>query len=125
MVTAIGFWAGILLAEASGSADSGGGGPASLMSQLFPILAIFILFWFIVIRPAKNQDRGKGLENLQKNDRVVTIGGIFGTVLNAPKGSEEVVLRVDDNTNTRLHVLRSAIARVVNASGEGEKKEGE
>jgi preprotein translocase subunit YajC len=56
---------------------------------------------------------------------VVTVGGIIGVVVNTQKGSPEVTLRIDDNNNTRIHVLRSAISRVLadeKSTGE-EKKE--
>ena len=53
------------------------------------------------------------LDSLKKNDRVVTAGGIVGTVVNVQKGSEEVTVKVDESTNTKLRMLRSSIARVV------------
>ena len=46
------------------------------------------------------------LENLKKNDRVVTIGGIFGVVVNVQKGSEDVTVRVDESRDTKLRVLQ-------------------
>ena len=63
------------------------------------------------------------LEALQKNDRVVTIGGIYGVVVNAAKGTEDVMIRVDESSNTKLRVLRSAISRVVRAEDGDEKKD--
>ena len=51
------------------------------------------------------------LDNLKKNDRVVTAGGIFGTVVAVQP--DAVVLRVDENANTRIRVQRSSISRVV------------
>jgi preprotein translocase subunit YajC len=51
------------------------------------------------------------LENLKKNDRVITVGGIYGVVVNVAKGSEDITIRVDDGNNTRLRVVRSAQPR--------------
>jgi preprotein translocase subunit YajC len=63
------------------------------------------------------------LKNLKKNDRVVTAGGILGLVVNAAKDSDEVVVRVDENNNTRIHVLRSSIVRVLGADAASESKD--
>ena len=51
------------------------------------------------------------LKSLKKNDRVVTIGGIIGTVANVTPDGKEVTLKVDDNT--RLKMLRSSIQTVL------------
>lgn len=122
-------WAGwVLLGQAAGDGAGAGAGnpPGSLLTQILPFAAIGILFWLLLIRPEskKKAEHGRMLENLKKNDRVVTIGGIYGTVVNVQKGAEDVVMRVDENTNTRVHVLRSAIARIIPAGGE-ESKESE
>ena len=53
------------------------------------------------------------LGNLQKNDRIVTIGGIYGTVVNIQKDSDSITIKVDESSNAKLRVLRSAISRVV------------
>lgn len=108
-----------LLAEAGGAANPAG----SMWAQLLPFVAIAVLFWLLLIRPEskKRAEHGRMLENLKKNDRVITAGGMFGTVVNVQKGAEDVVLRVDENTNTRVHVLRSSIARILtNDSGSNE-----
>ena len=51
--------------------------------------------------------------NLKKNDRIVTIGGIYGTVVNINSDIDEVTIRVDEGTNTKIRMMRSAISRVV------------
>ena len=105
-------WA--LLAQA-GNAGGGGG---SMWAQLLPFVAIAGLFWLLLIRPEskKRAEHGRMLENLKKNDRVITAGGLFGTVVNVQKGAEDVVLRIDENTNTRVHVLRSSIVKILSGS---------
>jgi preprotein translocase subunit YajC len=87
----------------------------SMYSLLLPIVAIVVLFYFLIVRPEKRKQSevARMQESLKKNDRVVTIGGILGVVVNAQKDSKEVTIRVDDSNNTRLHVLRSSISRVV------------
>lgn len=92
-----------LLAEGEGE---GGGGFQMLLP---PMIAIAVIFWFIVVRGGR-RDRDKRqaqLESLKKNDRVVTIGGIIGTIAATSQDGKEVTLKIDDNT--RMKVLRSAI----------------
>jgi preprotein translocase subunit YajC len=59
------------------------------------------------------------LSALKKNDRVVTIGGMIGTVANITPDGQEVTLKVDDNT--RIRMIRSSIQRVLSGDGEAEK----
>jgi preprotein translocase subunit YajC len=79
--------------------------------QFFIMLAvIFGIVYFLILRPQAKQetDRKSMVDTLQKNDRVVTNGGIIGIVISV-KG-EEVVLRVDDKKDIKLHFIKSAIA---------------
>jgi preprotein translocase subunit YajC len=62
------------------------------------------------------------LEALKKNDRVVTIGGIYGVVANVQRDVDRVTLKVDETTNTKIDVTVGAIARVVVDSSELETK---
>ena len=99
---------------------------SNIFSLLLPIVMIGVLFYLLIVRPEKRKqsDVVKMQASLKKNDHVLTAGGIFGVIVNAPQGSNEVTLRVDDNT--RIRILRSSILRVVSAekSVEEEKKEG-
>ncbi len=78
--------------------------------NLFPLIFIFIIFYFLLIRPqkAKDKEHQKMLQNLNKNDEVVTSGGIHGTVVNVKDKS--VILRVDDNV--KIEVEKNCIAYV-------------
>jgi preprotein translocase subunit YajC len=91
------------------------GQPAPWTSMLLPIVAIGFLFFFLIVRPEKKKQAAVAAmqSELKKNDRVVTAGGIFGVVVNAQQGSNEITIRVDENNNTRLHILRSSVSRVV------------
>ncbi len=79
--------------------------------QLLPLVLIFGVMYFLMIRPQMNQQ--KELERMQsklkKNDEVVTLGGIHGTVVNLKDGV--VTLRVDDNV--RMDVDKNSIGRLV------------
>ena len=101
----------ILLAQAN---PNNGVNP---LFQFAPFIIIGILFYMMLIRPErrKRADLERMLGNLKKNDRVITIGGIYGTIVNAPQGSKEVTLKVDENNNIRLRVLRSSISQVLSS----------
>jgi preprotein translocase subunit YajC len=85
--------------------------------QYAPLIVMGVLFYMLMIQPErkKRAETQTMLKNLQKNNRVVTIGGIHGTVINVQKDVDEVTIRVDETTNTKLRISRSAIARVVTA----------
>jgi preprotein translocase subunit YajC len=115
----------LLLAQAAG----GGGGFDSLFSGMaIPLMLTLALMYLFLMRPEqkKRKEMEKLLSAIKKNDHVVTIGGIFGTVVLASPGSESVVIRVDDSNGTKLKVLRSAISRVGGEeAAEAEGKVGE
>ncbi len=79
--------------------------------NLTPVFLIFMVMYFLMIRPQQKQqkDLAQMQANLKKNDTVVTVGGIHGTVVNVK--DQTVTLRADDNV--RLEVDKTAIARLV------------
>jgi len=83
------------------------GGSAAFMTSFAPFILIFVLFYFLLIRPQqKRQKEHKTmLAALKKGDKVVTNGGILGTVIAAAK--DVVTVQVADNV--RLRVLRTEI----------------
>lgn len=95
--------------------DAGGFGSLfSLSSPLLPMLAIGIVFYLMMMRPEqkKRKEMEQLLANIKKNDKIILGSGICGTVVNAEPKSVYVTIRVDESTNTKLRVLRSAIVRV-------------
>lgn len=92
-----------------------GAGGASPLSMLIPFILIFAVFYFIVILPAKRQQKKKEamIAALKKGDRVVTSGGIYGTV--AAVEDQSLLLKVAENT--KIRVSRSAIAGPVGTDG--------
>ena len=97
--------------------DQGGGEGGSMLWDFpwIPFVIIGVMFYLLLIRPErrKRAEMAMMMDNLKKNDRIVTIGGIHGVVVNVTKGSEDVTIRVDEASNARLRILRSAISRVV------------
>ncbi len=82
----------------------------SLMANLFPLALIFLIFYFILIRPQQKQQREfkKMVEGLKKNDQIVTIGGVHGTIVNVK--DKTLVVRIDENT--RVEIDKTAVGRI-------------
>jgi preprotein translocase subunit YajC len=82
------------------------------MIQFLPLVLIFVVFYFLLIRPQqkKQKDHRSMLDTLRRGDRVVTGGGIIGTV-NRVTNAEEV--EVDIAQGVRVRVLRSTISTVL------------
>ena len=78
-----------------------------VQSQLIAIILIFIVFYFLLIRPQKKaQDAHvKMIASLKKNDEVITAGGIHGTIMNVKDNT--VTLKVDDNV--KVEVQKSSV----------------
>ena len=83
----------------------------SPLVQLLPVFLIFGVMYFLLIRPQMTQqkDLARMQTNLKKNDEVVTVCGIHGTVVNVK--DSVVTLRVDDNV--RVDVDKTGIGRLV------------
>lgn len=85
-----------------------------LMLVMFIVLGVYI-FLIMFRGPKKKQQQHKQMvASLKKNDRVRTIGGILGTVLDVR--DDEIVLKIDEATNTKMRIVPSAVATVL---GEG------
>jgi preprotein translocase subunit YajC len=114
----------LLLAEdaAPGGAAGQAPGPTGLLPMLFPLVLIFALFYFLIMRPErrKQADHKSLLESLKKNDRVITIGGIYGVVANVQREDDRVTIKVDETNNTKLDVTFNSIARVIVEDSEGD-----
>ncbi len=87
-------------------------GPAqqSPLISIMPIAVIFVIFYFLLIRPQKKnqQEHAKMLTELKKNDEVVTSGGIYGTIVNLQ--DDVITLRIDEGI--KIKVQKSAVARL-------------
>ena len=89
-------------------------------NPLFLMVIIFALMWFMFIRPQRKQEQSRKamIASIAKNDRILMTGGIFGTVMNAPEGEDEVTIRIDDNRDVKVRVSRNMIAAVIKKDGE-------
>ena len=95
----------------------GGQAPQGLLSSpLLLFLMLGLVMYFLMLRPQgkEKKQRVAMLVAIKKNDRVVTIGGILGTVISVK--DDEITLKVDESSNTKITFTRSAIQRVTSAA---------
>ncbi|MDR1868714.1 MAG: preprotein translocase subunit YajC [Treponema sp.] len=102
-----------------GGAQSGGEaatGPAGFLTSIIPFVLIIGIFYLLIIRPQnkKRKETEKMLSALKKGDKVITIGGIHGTVQSVRETT--VIIKVDDST--KIEFLRSAVSNIVTSSKE-------
>ncbi len=100
-------------AASAASSPASPGGPAAQTPpgfvQFLPLIAIGLMFYFILLRPQQKQQqqRKQILQALKKHDKVVTNGGMIGTISELSSDGRFVTLKVDDNT--RIRFLRSSV----------------
>ena len=112
----------LLMASPQAGEGASGGAGSGIMTFL-PFVAIIAIFYFLIIRPQnkKQKETQRMLSTLKKGDKVVTIGGIHGTIQSVREQS--VVLKVDENT--KIEFNRSAISGIVTAAKEKEEEKQE
>lgn len=125
-----GLWLGNGLALLAQGAEGGDQRPPPsflelLQPFLIPFVIIILMYQIIVARPQRREQakRDELLKSLKKNDPVVTIGGIIGSVVSVSEDGSEVTVKVDDNA--RIKFRRDAIRDVVRKpepTKEGEAK---
>ena len=93
--------------------------PATFMQQFGPIIVIFAIFYFLIIRPQqkREKDRRNMLSSLKEGDDIITIGGIYGRILNL----KEDVVTLDVGDKIKIKVTRSAIGNVLKTTEKTEK----
>lgn len=82
-------------------------------NPLTMFIILGFLFYIMILKPQQRQrqEARMMMENMKVNDRVVTIGGIQGTIVSI--NDQDVIIRVDESNNTKLKMTRPYIARVV------------
>ena len=96
--------------EKSAYAAAGQGGTeVNPLISFFPLILMFVIFYFLLIRPQQKRqsELQKMVQNLKKGDRVVTAGGVIGTITGIQ--NDYVVLRVGEDDGAKMEVLKSAI----------------
>ena len=97
---------GLVLLQAAAANSTG-----QMVSTLVTFGLVFVVFYFLIIRPQnkKQKEAKKMIDAVKKGDKVVTIGGVHGTVHSVKEGT--VIVKVDDDC--RIEFSKSAIATVV------------
>ena len=100
-------------AYAQTAAPAAGG--ADMIVQFLPLILIFVVFYFLLIRPQqkKMKEHKSMLEAIRRGDRVVTGGGIIGTITKVGPDDE---LQVEIAENVRVRVMRSTVNLVLSKS---------
>jgi preprotein translocase subunit YajC len=93
-------------------AQAGGGGGSDFLVQLFPLILIFVVFYFLLIRPqqAKIKAQREMLSGVKRGDRVVTGGGIIGLVTKVISDNE---LQVELAEGVRVRIIKQTITDIV------------
>jgi preprotein translocase subunit YajC len=93
-------------------AQSAGGDGGNMLIQLLPLVLIFVVFYFLIIRPQskKVKDHKAMVEAIKRGDRIVTSGGIIGTVQRVVSDREAVIEIAD---GVRVRIMRQMIAEVM------------
>ncbi len=93
----------------------------SAISAFMPLIIIFAIFWFLLIRPQQKEKKAhqQMLTNLKKGDKVITSGGIYGTIFDVKDTT--LILRIGDK-DMKIELLKSAIASKQQEETSAEKK---
>ena len=104
----------LFVTEAYAMGAQGGGGESSQLMGLMPLVLMFVIFYFLLIRPQqKRQKEHKAmLEALQRGDEVVTSGGLQGRIT----GVTDDTLTLEIAKDVRVKVDKAAVARTKGAS---------
>ncbi|GMW02255.1 MAG: hypothetical protein AMXMBFR84_33910 [Candidatus Hydrogenedentota bacterium] len=115
-------------AEAQGGAATGTGAAAPAQapnpySMWIMLAGVIAIMYFFMIRPQqkREKERQQMLSSLSKGDRVVTNGGIFGTIIGLHE--KTVVIRISDDPVVKVEVLRPAVSKVLGDSGKDKESE--
>jgi len=101
-------------------AQAGGGGAPPTLVSFLPLALVFVVFYFLLIRPQqqKAKEHKLLLANLKKNDQIITSGGLYGRVLTLA----DDVVTVEIAPNVKVLISRPQIATVVTASKSDDKE---
>jgi preprotein translocase subunit YajC len=98
-------------------------GQGSPFVTLIPLLLVFVLFYFLIIVPQRKRQRAIDdmLNNLKSGDKVVTSGGIYGTIVSIRDDKRSVQLKISENPVIRVEVARTAISGMQDTPAEEKK----
>ncbi len=100
------------MAAPGGGGDAAPQGGVGMLSSFLPLILIFVIFYFLLIRPQskKAKEHKQMLENLKKGDKVMTNGGILGVIEDID--GDTLTLKIGVRDDVRIKVNRSYIATI-------------
>jgi len=104
----------MFISEAYAQAAGAAPGAGDMLTSFLPLVLIFVVFWFLMIRPQQKRmkEHRALVQAAKKGDKIVTNGGILGTITKAVESENDV--EVEIATGVKVRVLRSAIQDVLN-----------
>ena len=106
-----------LLAQAADNSNSLG-----QMLLLFGAPILILYFFILGPQKKKDQERALMLGKIRKHDRILTSGGIWGTVVSVK--DEELIVRIDEDNNVRVRLVKSAVLKIESSSRDGQQEQG-
>ncbi len=99
------------IAQTQGTPPTSQGNPMLMFLPLMAAMIVFMLLSSRSQRKRQERERTEMYAKMTKNHRVQTVGGVIGTVISVK--DNEVVLKVDESTNTKMTFLKSAVQRII------------
>jgi len=92
---------------------AGGQGQPSSIGFFLPIILIFVIMYFLIFRPQmkKQKEQKKMVDSLKKGDKIITVGGILGTIAGVKEKEGTLIVKVAENT--KIELVRTSVARVL------------
>ncbi|MGB2764043.1 MAG: preprotein translocase subunit YajC [Candidatus Aminicenantaceae bacterium] len=83
----------------------------SILTAMFPFILVFVIFYFLLIRPqrVKQKKHQEMVEQLKSGDKIVTSGGIYGTVMGVQKDRIEVKIA----SNVKIDITKNSVAAIL------------
>lgn len=108
-----------LYAQTQGGAQAGG----SPLVSIGMMVAIFAIFYFLLIRPQKKQQQklAQSIANLKKGDKIIVAGGIVAEYISDKEGGRVAIVKLGENT--KIEIIKSSISAVVSDEVLNAKKE--
>ncbi|MGI9451672.1 MAG: preprotein translocase subunit YajC [Geminicoccaceae bacterium] len=99
-------------------AQAAGAGGSDFLVSMLPLILIFVVFYFLLIRPQQQKMKAHRamISAVKRGDKVLTAGGIFGTVTKVEEAEDAVMVEIAKDV--RVRVARSTISDVVNKTGQ-------
>ena len=94
-------------------APQGGSGGGSSLGMWLPIILIFAIMYFLIFRPQAKKQKQQRLmiDSLRKGDKIITVGGIHGTIVGVKEKEGTIIVKISENS--KIELVRSSVAKLV------------